>query len=158
MVEEMEEYVKKEEADCREAVCTMRANEKLLLDLQSGIATLYEKLKDVKLKPVCICYCSVQSGIATLHEKLNDVKLKPVRICYCEVQYGIPTLYEKLKDVKLKPVRICYCEVLSGIAPCTRSSKTSRSNRYVTVPAVGHRHPVRETQRRQAQAGTYLLL
>ncbi|KAK3087858.1 hypothetical protein FSP39_011599 [Pinctada imbricata] len=51
LVDEMEEYVKEEETNCREALANMRANEKLLLDLQSGITTLFEKLKDVKLKP-----------------------------------------------------------------------------------------------------------
>ncbi|XP_062582302.1 outer dynein arm-docking complex subunit 3-like [Saccostrea cucullata] len=51
MVDEMQEFVAKEEKNCAEAVQGMEANEKLLIDLQFGIATLYDKLKEVKLKP-----------------------------------------------------------------------------------------------------------
>lgn len=48
----MHEFVAKDERKCAEAVKDMQENEKLLIDLQFGIATLYDKLKDVKLKPV----------------------------------------------------------------------------------------------------------
>lgn len=48
----MHEFVAKDERECTEAVKDMQENEKLLIDLQFGIATLYDKLKDVKLKPV----------------------------------------------------------------------------------------------------------
>lgn len=48
----MHEFVAKDEKKCAEAVKEMQENEKLLIDLQFGIATLYDKLKDVKLKPV----------------------------------------------------------------------------------------------------------
>lgn len=52
MVDDMHEFVAKDEKKCAEAVKEMQENEKLLIDLQFGIATLYDKLKDVKLKPV----------------------------------------------------------------------------------------------------------
>lgn len=52
MVDDMHEFVAKDERKCAEAVKEMQENEKLLIDLQFGIATLYDKLKDVKLKPV----------------------------------------------------------------------------------------------------------
>lgn len=52
MVDDMHEFVAKDEMKCAEAVKEMKENEKLLIDLQFGIATLYDKLKDVKLKPV----------------------------------------------------------------------------------------------------------
>lgn len=51
MVDDMHEFVAKDEKKCAEAVKEMQENEKLLIDLQFGIATLYDKLKDVKLKP-----------------------------------------------------------------------------------------------------------
>nr|XP_034300244.1 coiled-coil domain-containing protein 151 [Crassostrea gigas] len=51
MVDDMHEFVAKDERKCAEAVKDMQENEKLLIDLQFGIATLYDKLKDVKLKP-----------------------------------------------------------------------------------------------------------
>lgn len=52
MVDDMHGFVAKDERKCAEAVKDMQENEKLLIDLQFGIATLYDKLKDVKLKPV----------------------------------------------------------------------------------------------------------
>lgn len=52
MVEDVQEYVKKEETSRDDCLTEMVVNEKLLLDLQSGIATLYEKLKEIRLKPV----------------------------------------------------------------------------------------------------------
>ncbi|KAL5011823.1 hypothetical protein ScPMuIL_010374 [Solemya velum] len=51
LVEEMQEYARNEEKRSDRSVETMQRKERLLLDLQSGIATLFEKLKDVKLKP-----------------------------------------------------------------------------------------------------------
>ncbi|XP_076091241.1 outer dynein arm-docking complex subunit 3-like [Mytilus galloprovincialis] len=51
MVEDVQEYVKKEETSRDDCLTEMTVNEKLLLDLQSGIATLYEKLKEIRLKP-----------------------------------------------------------------------------------------------------------
>jgi hypothetical protein len=52
MVEELQEFVASEEKLCKECVEEAQANEKLLIDLQFGISTLYNKLSEVKLKPV----------------------------------------------------------------------------------------------------------
>ncbi|XP_022325699.2 outer dynein arm-docking complex subunit 3-like [Crassostrea virginica] len=51
MVEDMQEFVAKDDKENVEALKELQTNEKLLVDLQFGIATLYDKLKDVKLKP-----------------------------------------------------------------------------------------------------------
>lgn len=48
----MQDYVHKEEAARELCQSQLSTNEKLLLDLQSGIATLYEKLSEIRLKPV----------------------------------------------------------------------------------------------------------
>lgn len=54
MVEDMQEFVAKDDKENVEALKELQTNEKLLVDLQFGIATLYDKLKDVKLKPVSV--------------------------------------------------------------------------------------------------------
>ncbi|KAJ8321288.1 hypothetical protein KUTeg_001146 [Tegillarca granosa] len=51
LVEAMQDYMKTEEKQRDHNVKEMLKNEKLLLDLQSGITTLNEKLSNVKLKP-----------------------------------------------------------------------------------------------------------
>lgn len=48
----MTEYLAEEEARARAAKDNYDKHNKLLLNLQSGIATLLDKLKDVRLKPV----------------------------------------------------------------------------------------------------------
>ncbi|KAL4218736.1 hypothetical protein ACF0H5_021324 [Mactra antiquata] len=50
-VEAMAEYVHAEEMRRNNAVDTYQRNNKLLINLQSGITTLLEKLKEVRLKP-----------------------------------------------------------------------------------------------------------
>ena len=55
MTEDMAEYMREEEEIRDTVVEEYQRNEKLLLNLQSGIATLFEKLKDVRLKPVSLC-------------------------------------------------------------------------------------------------------
>ncbi|XP_056009397.1 outer dynein arm-docking complex subunit 3-like [Ostrea edulis] len=51
MVEELQEFVVSEEKMYTESMEEARTNEKLLIDLQFGINTLYDKLSEVKLKP-----------------------------------------------------------------------------------------------------------
>ena len=53
MLEDMAEYMQAEEDARNTAVELEESNEKLLVNIQNGIATLLEKLKDVRLKPVC---------------------------------------------------------------------------------------------------------
>ena len=50
----VEEFLKEEEDRRNVSLEQMTINEALLLDLTCGIATLFDKLKDVKLKPVRI--------------------------------------------------------------------------------------------------------
>lgn len=52
VIDEMQDYVYKEEETRDACQAELETNEKLLLDLQSGIATLYEKLSEIRLKPV----------------------------------------------------------------------------------------------------------
>lgn len=54
MVDDMYEFVVKDEKKCVEVVKDMQENEKLLIDLQFGIVIFYDKLKDVKLKLVSL--------------------------------------------------------------------------------------------------------
>lgn len=54
MVDDMYEFVVKDERKCVEVVKDMQENEKLLIDLQFGIVIFYDKLKDVKLKLVSL--------------------------------------------------------------------------------------------------------
>lgn len=54
MVEELQEFVVSEEKMYTESMEEARTNEKLLIDLQFGINTLYDKLSEVKLKPVSL--------------------------------------------------------------------------------------------------------
>lgn len=54
MVDDMYEFVVKDERECIEVVKDMQENEKLLIDLQFGIVIFYDKLKDVKLKLVSL--------------------------------------------------------------------------------------------------------
>lgn len=54
MVDDMYEFVVKDERKCVEVVKEMQENEKLLIDLQFGIVIFYDKLKDVKLKLVSL--------------------------------------------------------------------------------------------------------
>lgn len=54
MVDDMYEFVVKDEKKCVEVVKEMQENEKLLIDLQFGIVIFYDKLKDVKLKLVSL--------------------------------------------------------------------------------------------------------
>lgn len=54
MVDDMYEFVVKDEMKCVEVVKEMQENEKLLIDLQFGIVIFYDKLKDVKLKLVSL--------------------------------------------------------------------------------------------------------
>ena len=51
----MAEFMRQEELKRNTDVDQFQNNEKLLLNLQSGIATLFEKLKEVILKPVSHC-------------------------------------------------------------------------------------------------------
>jgi len=51
-VEDMADYVSSEEKRQKAVIENYEANNRLLINLQSGITTLLEKLKDVKLKPV----------------------------------------------------------------------------------------------------------
>ena len=55
MLEDMAEFMRQEELKRNTDVDQFQNNEKLLLNLQSGIATLFEKLKEVILKPVSHC-------------------------------------------------------------------------------------------------------
>lgn len=52
MIETLQDIVTEKEESSVTKVDELLGKEKLFLDLQSGIATLYEKLKNVKLKPV----------------------------------------------------------------------------------------------------------
>ena len=54
MLEDMAEFMREEEEKRNKAIDQYQSNEKLLFNLQSGIATLFEKLKDVVLKPVSV--------------------------------------------------------------------------------------------------------
>lgn len=51
VLEDMAEYMQAEENARNTAVDLEESNEKLLINIQTGIATLFEKLKDVRLKP-----------------------------------------------------------------------------------------------------------
>lgn len=51
VIEDMAEHMENEEETKDRVVEECQLNEKLLLNLQSGIATLFEKLKDVRLRP-----------------------------------------------------------------------------------------------------------
>ena len=52
MLEDMAAYMRGEERARNLAVDQQESNDKLLINIQTGIATLFEKLKDVRLKPV----------------------------------------------------------------------------------------------------------
>ncbi|XP_067661818.1 outer dynein arm-docking complex subunit 3-like [Haliotis asinina] len=51
LVDDMEDYASKEEKRRVKSLETLDKKDKLLLDLQKGIATLFDKLKEIKLKP-----------------------------------------------------------------------------------------------------------
>ncbi|ESO83906.1 hypothetical protein LOTGIDRAFT_236403 [Lottia gigantea] len=83
LVDNMEDVALKEKEKREAAMSEMTKKEKLLIDLQNGISTLFEKLKDIKLKPPYHNYSTTdpvedltncERKLESLTEKINFEK------------------------------------------------------------------------------------